>query len=62
MFLPPNLYEYLGETRGIVDASMMTEKEREEIREEFGPAIPMDTRNRYLERIIIPILVSSNHT
>ena len=40
--------------REIVDASMMTEKEIEEIQEEFGPAIQMDTQNRYIERIIMP--------
>jgi hypothetical protein len=33
---------------------MMTEKEIEEIQEEFGPAIQMDTQNRYIERIIMP--------
>ena len=42
--------------RQIVDASMMTEKEIEEIREEFGPAIQMDAGNRYIERIIMPNL------
>ena len=42
--------------REIVDASMMTEKEIEEIQEEFGPAIQMDARNRYIERIIMPNL------
>jgi hypothetical protein len=40
--------------RQIVDASMMTEKEIEELREEFGPAIQMDAQNRYVERIIMP--------
>ena len=33
---------------------MMTEKEIEEIQEEFGPAIQIDPRNRYIERIIMP--------
>ncbi|MGH9978742.1 MAG: hypothetical protein ACRD8Z_23355 [Nitrososphaeraceae archaeon] len=42
--------------RQIVDASMMTENEIEELREEFGPAIQMDARNRYIERIIMPNL------
>lgn len=42
--------------REIVDASMMTEKEIEKIQEEFGPAIQMDARNRYIERIIMPNL------
>ena len=42
--------------REIVDASMMTEKEIEEIQEEFGPVIQMDARNRYIERIIMPNL------
>jgi len=42
--------------REIVDASMMTEKEIEEMREEFGPAIQMDSQNRYIERIIMPNL------
>ena len=42
--------------RQIVDASMMTEKEIEEIREEFGPAIKMDAGNWYIERIIMPNL------
>lgn len=40
--------------RQIVDTSMMTEKEIEEMREEFGPAIQMDAQNRYIERIIMP--------
>ena|GEM_PF-3962926 len=31
-----------------VDASMMTENEIEEMREEFGPAIQMDSQNRYM--------------
>ena len=51
--------------REIVDASMMTEKEIEEIREEFGPAIQMDAGNRYIERIIMPNLFDvrkNNHT
>lgn len=42
--------------REIVDASMMTEKEIEEMREEFGPAIQMDSQKRYIERIIMPNL------
>src|ERR671919_2356309 len=42
--------------REIVDASMMTEKEIEEMREEFGPAIQIDAQNRYIERIIMPNL------
>lgn len=42
--------------REIVDASMMTEKEIEEMREEFGPAIQLDSQNRYIERIIMPNL------
>ena len=42
--------------REIVDASMMTEKEIEEIQEEFGPAIQMDARNKYIEWIILPNL------
>jgi hypothetical protein len=42
--------------RKIVDASMMTEKEIDEMREEFGPAIQMDSQNRYIERIIMPNL------
>ena len=42
--------------RKFVDASMMTEKEIDEMREEFGPAIQMDSQNRYIERIIMPNL------
>jgi hypothetical protein len=42
--------------RQIVDASMMTETELEEMREEFGPAIQMDSENQYVERIIMPNL------
>jgi hypothetical protein len=42
--------------RQIVDASMMTEKEIEEMREEFGPAIQIGAQNRYIERVIIPNL------
>src|SRR5918995_2362349 len=40
--------------RQIVDASMMSEKEIEEIQEEFGPAIQMDPQSRFVERIIMP--------
>jgi hypothetical protein len=38
--------------RQIVDASRMTEKEIDEMREEFGPAI----QNSYVERVIMPNL------
>jgi hypothetical protein len=34
----------------------MTEKEIDEMREEFGPEIQMDSQNRYIERIIMPNL------
>ena len=47
--------------REIVDASMMTEKEIEEIQEEFGPAIQIDARNRYIERIIMPNLFDTRN-
>lgn len=35
---------------------MMTEKEIDEMRDKFGPAIQMDSQNRYIERIIMPNL------
>ena len=37
-------------------SGLMNEKEIEEMREEFGPAIQMDAQNRYIERIIMPNL------
>lgn len=43
--------------RQTVDASMMTEEEIEEMREEFGPSIQLDAQDRYIERIIMPRFV-----
>ena len=48
--------DYKKRRKNIFDASMMTEREIEEMREEFGPAIQMDSQNRYIERIIMPNL------
>jgi hypothetical protein len=49
----------LAHIREIVDASMMTDKEIELMKEEFGPGIQMDAQNRYIERITMIDMLSA---
>jgi hypothetical protein len=47
----------------IVDTSFLTEEEKQMMREEFGPAMQMESQNRSVERIIMPNFfdVPKNH-